>query len=114
MVETCGHCGARLEAGADWCPLCYERVGTSQTDPPNLIEATSAPMRTPLSWVRPARSRWQELYGAFVDIATKVLLTLGIATGLALAAFRLEATFYVPALGVAAALVWTVWRQHPA
>jgi hypothetical protein len=114
MADSCSHCGAKLEAGADWCPLCYTKVRSGSSQVPSLLQATSGPLRTPLSWIRPARARRPVLFGGIADVGTKVVLTLGIAFGLAWTAFNLQAKFYGVAVAAGAALAWTVWRRHPA
>jgi hypothetical protein len=116
MGDSCSHCGANLEAGADWCPLCYAKVRSGSSEvPSSLLQATSGPLRTPLSWIRPARrARRPMMFGGIGDVGTKVILTLGIAFGLAWTAFNLQAKFYAVAVAVGATLAWTVWRRHPA
>jgi hypothetical protein len=79
-----------------------------------LLQLTSGPLRTPLSWIRPARSQRHVLFGGVSDVGTKIVLTLGIAFGLAWTAFNLQTRFYAVAVAVGAALAWTVWRRHPA
>ena len=112
MDESCSRCGARVESGATWCPQCYTKVRGRSSSRSPILQATSGPLRTPLLSVRPARRH--AFLGGAADVGTKVLLTLAIVAGLVWAAFTLDARFYGPGVGVAAVLLWQVWRRHPA
>jgi hypothetical protein len=113
MVDTCSHCGARIEVGADWCPLCFSKVRTDRWGESNVQRAVSEPLRRPT--LRPtSRYRRRAAFGELKEIATRVLLTVGVAVGLAWVAFNLEVQFYAVGLIASVAFVWHVWHRHPA